>query len=651
MEHPVVFKSFAEAKVWENPDPKVYKVVPTSFAEKNAYGKNKHFIAKNVKTGEVLKGNTPKETLHTAIAKDRADESLSSVEEPTDQDREDAQAVGEATVNRPAKKTLEGMRGGLPAKPARDRYLAEAMTMKSPMVDDYNQAVRGVNGDHVTMWNALKEGSERHARAARNVAITALNNRREQMRKHGSETAPYVSVNPSMDGPFDPENPTAHHRYVAQTGHVPEIGQVDLTYSGTPDGKPDLNSEYRFQTWQSNGLHNLHPDDLEAAHRHFGMPYQAAQQPAVEQPAEQATPKAKAPRQPKGLSPSQVEGGVAKIRDAWNSPSAEVDDAPLGLDDSPSSVENPGDEITPDDVAPPPAKPKVSESGIRKVHRDARAAQGRRTGGGQYAMMAITFKSLSEAKSWINPDPSKYVIVSASFQDKLNYGRNKQYVVKDIKTGDVVLKSPQGIDHETHEDEYEFTKPQSSTKPKEDDTEEVESPFVGEGKIKVTKSADEDEAHTKRRALAGKWNASSSMPGEYDDEEEFNLDDYLDDDDKSTASGLKSMWTLKASYDDEEEEEVPEFVDTEVDAEVDAADFRYHEEVDNKITDEMDKKIAGVTFKSFKETQEWSNPDPKRFKVVPTTFQERKEFGISKKFIVVEIPQKPSTGAFGNRKV
>jgi len=67
--------------------------------------------------------------------------------------------------------------------------------------------------------------------------------------------------------------------------------------------------------------------------------------------------------------------------------------------------------------------------------------------------------------------------------------------------------------------------------------------------------------------------------------------------------------------------------------------------------DEAEKSLAGTTFKSLWEAKAWSNPNPERYEVVPTSFWDKKEHGLNKKFIVKEKAQTPARGAYGNKLV
>jgi len=67
---------------------------------------------------------------------------------------------------------------------------------------------------------------------------------------------------------------------------------------------------------------------------------------------------------------------------------------------------------------------------------------------------------------------------------------------------------------------------------------------------------------------------------------------------------------------------------------------------------ERSVNVVNKTFKSLWEAKAWSNPDPEKFEVVPTSFWDKKEFGRNKAYIVKERgPAKEKVGAHGNRLV
>lgn len=73
---------------------------------------------------------------------------------------------------------------------------------------------------------------------------------------------------------------------------------------------------------------------------------------------------------------------------------------------------------------------------------------------------------------------------------------------------------------------------------------------------------------------------------------------------------------------------------------------------DESDEDESEKSLAGTTFKSLWEAKAWSNPNPERYEVVATSFWDKKEHGLNKKFIVKEKAQpKAARGAYGNKLV
>ena len=67
--------------------------------------------------------------------------------------------------------------------------------------------------------------------------------------------------------------------------------------------------------------------------------------------------------------------------------------------------------------------------------------------------------------------------------------------------------------------------------------------------------------------------------------------------------------------------------------------------------DEAARNWEKTTFKSFQEAQAWDNPDPSRYFVRPTTFHEKLDLGKRIGYIVDVKPEKPETGAYGNRIV
>ncbi len=67
--------------------------------------------------------------------------------------------------------------------------------------------------------------------------------------------------------------------------------------------------------------------------------------------------------------------------------------------------------------------------------------------------------------------------------------------------------------------------------------------------------------------------------------------------------------------------------------------------------EKMEEAFAGRTFKSLQEASGWSNPQPDKYYVRPTTSQERRVLGQRLGYIVDTVPEKDPTGSFGNRKV
>ena len=63
------------------------------------------------------------------------------------------------------------------------------------------------------------------------------------------------------------------------------------------------------------------------------------------------------------------------------------------------------------------------------------------------------------------------------------------------------------------------------------------------------------------------------------------------------------------------------------------------------------KGVVGTTFKSLAEAQHWKNPDPSRYAIVPTSFEDKKLYGRNKSYIVTELPEKPAVGSFGNKRL
>lgn len=71
---------------------------------------------------------------------------------------------------------------------------------------------------------------------------------------------------------------------------------------------------------------------------------------------------------------------------------------------------------------------------------------------------------------------------------------------------------------------------------------------------------------------------------------------------------------------------------------------------DETLTQKL-KERPTMTFKSLREAQAWTNPDPSRLYVRPTTPAERRELGARMRFIVDQLPERVEVGALGNRKV
>lgn len=46
-------------------------------------------------------------------------------------------------------------------------------------------------------------------------------------------------------------------------------------------------------------------------------------------------------------------------------------------------------------------------------------------------ILTTTFKSMKDARSWKNPDKTKYEVVPTTFEDKKKFGRNKSHIVKE----------------------------------------------------------------------------------------------------------------------------------------------------------------------------------------------------------------------------
>lgn len=59
--------------------------------------------------------------------------------------------------------------------------------------------------------------------------------------------------------------------------------------------------------------------------------------------------------------------------------------------------------------------------------------------------------------------------------------------------------------------------------------------------------------------------------------------------------------------------------------------------------------ILTMTFKSLGDARAWRNPDPERYHYVSTSFEDRKKYGLNKKYIVKEKPVREKVGAHGNK--
>lgn len=62
-------------------------------------------------------------------------------------------------------------------------------------------------------------------------------------------------------------------------------------------------------------------------------------------------------------------------------------------------------------------------------------------------------------------------------------------------------------------------------------------------------------------------------------------------------------------------------------------------------------EVVDTTFKSLQAARQWQNPDPERYHVVPTTFDDKQKFGRNKSFIVKPRAPKGVFGAHGNKIV
>jgi hypothetical protein len=592
VEKAVTFKSLQASKAWKNPDPKTYKVVPATLADKREFGRAANFVVKNAKTGKTLMTTasgqlgTIKQKAKEVVEIDRLADSLDK-------------AFGSDRRNDLAKKLPEDI--GDDPKPKftyattkTDGTAKLASTTKAMGQDVEVQADKEADIENLIESEELGQPPKPVDDGITAEEDPFITTTRSLQSAEAYLTSAFKAARKEA-GEYDPqdvidmvENPG----YIAKRKLGPKDLEDELVKGKSPTSTTmgTDNVKYEFKPV------------MKSLDNYINFVFKGKNS-TVSGPKNTAVDKNKHPYR-------NSAGGVNGLVGAMDSAAAGHGGAARTLAKVASDQKN--------------ARRKVMAQGLSAPYRAVVPDPANRDANGapvHYATVATAQHHPSEKNRAVY-DLAYPLIPGTGDDDHTPDLKSPPRVAMWEGGTGVRMLSPEESQQHLHRFEGHLPKPKAA-KPRPARTAQPQAASLSQEaapqETPVVDAAPEAPTTTTPKPPKPPKNTTKGWRGTYDD------------------------WkTTPPDYFDNDEEEEDE-------RDPDTGPGSRDDKRDREAND--DARLSVTTFKSFKEAQSWNNPDPKRFKVVPTSFIDRKSFGINKKFKVVELPPRPETGAFGNRLV